>query len=280
METLQLENNKSTAITFEQLGKSTMENSYDVPNSYEGIKSILGLTQEYSPAANVMNVWVSNSPKTGYAYNTSKYSGDPEKKGLIQHYIFRRLIAEIRLTTPIDGGQLIVAVKYDSNKYTIAIGSNITVCSNMMIMNSYDIIHTGLRGADKLGFDNALDILSNWLVNKENIVDRCNNFIETSKNITLDNSKANMLIGYLSRKSVLPVNKQVIKNYQVTELCKNINKAFEEKDKLSVWDFWNSGTNNLKPDNTDLSTYFDNISNFTRFCDTFTINPQNLITNG
>ena len=278
METLKLTNEKSTRINLEQLAKTTMSNSYEVPYSYEGINTIYNVAKQYTDAE-VTDIWVKNTLNTGYTYNTSRYSGDPDKRSLLEHYIFKRLLAKIVLSDKVTGGNLTIAVKYDENKYTIALGANITVCSNFMIIGSDNVIKTGLRGKDKLSFDNAIDITAHWLEEKYKVQEKCNSFIEESNKRILDNINANTLIGYLARNSVVQDRNQILKNCQVTELCVNVNKIFEDKNEMSVWEFWNSGTNNLKPENTELATYIDNICNFTKFCDTFTVNPQMLITN-
>jgi len=261
---------KSTRITLDQLGRTIAANNYDVPSHRDGIMEIL----KKIPSGKIKDIYVANSPRTGFAYNDSS-TGDPLKQSLLEYYIFRRLVALIEIPAKINGGTLQLAVKYDNNRFTLALGANISICSNLMILGHGDTITTGLRGKDRMDFESALAVVGKWNENYKTKVKAINENITRMQSIALNEPDVNSLVGILARRSVLSPANQILKGYQVTNLCQNINHAFEEKDeeeKFTCWDFWNKATNDLKPHNTDLNTYIDNTTAITKFCCSFSNN--------
>ena len=258
---------KSTRITLDQLGKTIAANNYDVPSHRDGIMEIL----KKIPSGKIKDIYVANSPRTGFAYNDSS-TGDPLKQSLLEYYIFRRLVALIEIPAKINGGTLQLAVKYDNNRFTLALGANISICSNLMILGHGDTITTGLRGKDRMDFESALAVVGKWNENYKTKVKAINENIASMERNVLLEEEVDTLVGILARKSVLSPANQILKGYQVTNLCKSINHAFIDEDpeeQFTCWDFWNRATNDLKPFNTDLSSYIENTTAITKFCCSF-----------
>jgi len=259
---------KSTAITLQELGKSFSANNYDVPSHNDGISRIIETVREKYEGTKLQSMYVSNKVNTGWSYNQSS-TGAQNQTALLEYFTFHKVIARIDVPVPFSKGNMHIAIKYDHNRFTIGVGANISICSNFMIMGQGDMITTGVRGKDRLSFDNAIDIIGNWMLTMNQKAIKMNNSIEKMENRILQPGEVNQLIGILARRST-PPQKPILMGYQVTKLCKNVNAAMgKEKKPISVFDFWNYATNDIKPENTDVSSYLDTTLNVTRFCNSF-----------
>ena len=262
---------KASRITLDELKQTIACNSYDTPNHAVGIEKIVETVSNEISGTHLKEIFVSNSPHTGWGYDDSK-NGDPLKNSILKYHIFRRLICKIDVPVSIKGGSLQIAVKYDNNKFTVGFGANIDICRNMMIMGIGNIISTGLRSGKKLLFDNLLKVVRVWAEDATLNSEKINQFIERCENIELQEKHVNRLIGVLSRASVLSGPKQILKGYQVTNLCKNINNVYKDKTRtITAWEFWNKATNNIELFNTDVNSYLDNTVNITNFVDSFNL---------
>jgi len=262
--------NKSTAITLDELSQTTAGNNYDVPNHATGIREILKTVQTVHSDAELTETYVANG-RAHWKYNNN---ADPLKQSLLENYIFEQLIAKINIPVKINGGSLKLAIKFDDNKYTVAFGAEIEVCSNMMILGRGDVIQTGRRGSDRMNFTAVINAVKSWMQIADDKAKQVDRFIEKTNNVLLTQSNVNELLGVLSRSSVMNAPKQILKGYQVTNLCKNINKVFSSNGKpapvsITGWQLWNEATNDIEVYNTDLGSYIDNSLNITRFCDSF-----------
>ncbi len=195
---------------------------------------------------------------------------DPKKEGLIKAAMFRSLIGEILVTNVAnDDMTMKLAIAINERGVTLAQGPNISVCSNMTIMGSSNMISTEGRGS--LDFENFMTIFKTWIPNINKTFGEYEKIINNMKEVSLGgNGQIQEMIGSMHMMAVNQAYNlgQPVAPLTINEMSKfsqELIKLNPEQDAMSLWDLYNVGTNILTHAENNVETKLPTLGTFADF---------------
>ena len=193
-----------------------------------------------------------------------KYAPVESGEMMLQHpgiLLFKRLTGVIELPSYSDSEQTgNIAFSISQNGFELAVGNEVSICSNMCIMNADHRIAS--FGQNKMSPNEMILQLKKWVDNYKAIYEENIARIEKMKAFFVPASFANEIFGDLHRISLLS-SKPPLKAFSETNapigtitISKGQSKYLEEtlvkqRGSTNMWDIYNDITYNMKPDEID-----------------------------
>lgn len=189
----------------------------------------------------------------------------------VENYLVQRLVTKINFKHNSDETMnSSIGVAYHEKGITLAYGTNVWVCSNLMIAGS-NVIHT--FGRDKVPFEKASDLLNGWFQNFNQMRDDSYGVIERMKSKEIGEDAKNLIFGKLIENAVLhnldTKHEAPLNISQVNEL---IRASHSEEYMLAVgepttvWDLSQWGTSFLKANQgCDMTKVMDHSIDYNNF---------------
>lgn len=263
---------KSQNITLEQLKEST------AIQDFGGRYSKKAPLKHTDLIDNVFDVLykLNNKIKVGdifIAKNTTRKikALDPEELGLFKGNIFESLITEILLPDlSNDEMTMKIAISYDNRGITLAKGTNITICSNMTIMGSSNVIST--KGKEGLPYNKMIELFMSWIPNIGKTFSGYELAINKMKDVYLSNNgQLQELMGNMYLKSVAQAytlgSKAPLTLNELSKFSQDLLKSetFKGENPITLWELYNIGTSILTRSDSNLSNKIELTQSFSDF---------------
>jgi hypothetical protein len=183
--------------------------------------------------------------------------------GALQAHILRRMITSFNITKGEDNDTTqSIAVAYHQQGIQTAFGPNIKICRNQCIYGSSNRHQT--FGDNKVAVEALLQIISDWLLNYDEIRKRDLVILNNMKKIILPYPEVCNVIGELnlyrvSKDSLKIRSEYILQQNQIGDLSaryltflKTGDNKLDYNKALTVYDFYNMCTEMYKPEHTDL----------------------------
>lgn len=181
----------------------------------------------------------------------------------LQSYVLRRMITAFNiLNGETEETTQSIAVAYHQTGIQVAFGPNIKICKNQCIYGSGNRHQT--YGDDKVGIDKLLQLVSDWLLNYEELRKRDLTILNNMKKQILEYSHVCDIIGELNLfrvgKDQLKIRSEyILQQNQISDLSTKYLNFLKVSDNkldfskgLTLYEFYNMCTEMYKPEHTDL----------------------------
>jgi len=271
METIIFEKDETVkALTLDELKKtcSITDAGGKLPQSrpldhYQFIEEVQERLDKANLAYEMDPIWVAKSdsgriPKL-----------DPEKQGNIESWVFPRLVTRFQLLFGSNEKyNPAIAIGYNIKGLTLAVGTNTRICSNQSIFGNSLMQTWGKSG---VAFEKIFNVFNDWLSKYDEKFAKDVKFLDTMEQFQINCSDAQQMIGelhieaaknaYVQQSVEAPFNVS-----QMTKLSTNLyNKHLSKSDELTLSDFYNVGTDLLKPKTTDIVDIWANNNMFSDY---------------
>ncbi len=248
-ELLEWGDNKAMAITLEEL-----QASIGVRNNRGEYNRRLPMKHSDFIETIINNVEQSYDVTPGEIYVPKNRIGvvhemDPERLGLIKASMFRSMIGVLHLNSlKTDEMNMSIAYNITDKGVTLAMGTNIAICSNMTIMGASNVITT--NGRKGLPFDKFMELFHGWLPRIDETWNKYIDVIEEMKTIQLaGNGQIQELIGDLQ---IAATRRAYEKGYydapinlaELSKLTQGLIKKpeFLQEEPMTLWEIFNDFT--------------------------------------
>lgn len=247
---------KSRIISLEDLEASTSLQDFDGKYSK---KSPLKHTDLIKKLADVLTVnHKVDVAEIHVSKNRSKFINilDPKNENLMKARIFENVIVRLNISSlSNDEMNMMYAIHYSPNGITVAQGTNITVCSNMTIMNHNNMVSTA--GRSGLTYDELMMIISGWAGKMDKTYETYGVLIEQMKGISLTIGEVHEMIGDLHIMAAEQAYKSGEAPLTLNELSRFSQLLLDEEkyinnDPITLWELFNIATNLLTHSDTNL----------------------------
>ena len=183
--------------------------------------------------------------------------------GALQAHILRRMITSFNiLKGETEDTTQSIAVAYHQQGVQIAFGPNVKICRNQCIYGSGNRHQT--FGDDKLGLEALLQVISDWILNYDELRKRDLIILDNMKSIMLNYNSVCDVIGELNlyrvAKDQLRIRSEyILQQNQIGDLSTRYLSFLKTSDNkldygkvLSLYDFYNMCTEMYTPEHTDL----------------------------
>jgi len=184
-------------------------------------------------------------------------------EGALQSHILRRMITAFN----IDRGETeettqSIAVAYHQQGIQVAFGPNIKICRNQCIYGAKNRFQT--YGDGKLDVERLFQIISDWLLNYDELRKHDLMILQNMKNVVLDYAAVCNVIGELNlyrvaKDSLRLRPEYILQQNQIGDISVEYLKFLQGENKvpnyqkgLTLYEFYNMCTNQYKPEFTDL----------------------------
>jgi hypothetical protein len=197
---------------------------------------------------------------------------DPDKIGLLESWMFQRLVTKIDIHSNDANYTPSIGIGYNINGMTIAVGTNVRVCSNMSIFGNKLIQSYGNNAIHEL--DKFKELVNTWITNIPEIHKTNLAIFEGLKEVSIDPViEMRNLIGDLEMDAVRAAyidtkHPAALNIGQVSQLSKDIMLADLEGNKMfTAYELYNCCTSLLVPNRTDIANIWqDNATIGKYFC--------------
>lgn len=195
---------------------------------------------------------------------------DKEKTGVIESWVFPRLVTRLQLNFGNNNKyNPSIAIGYNLKGITIGMGVNTRICSNQSIFGN-NLIQTW--GKTSVAFEKLFNVFNDWLSKYDHTFENNVKILDRMDGIFLNQSEMHELIGELQVEAVKnayinPGSNVPFNISQMSLFSKNLyNKhLLDSGDKITVSDFYNVGTDILKPKTTDIVDIWANNNVFSDY---------------
>jgi hypothetical protein len=265
---LDFDNNKVEILTFEELGHTSLErfggNELNGIRHYDFITKILEIVTKLGFIHKTEKVYAANNKaKLFQGVSVIPELEETHGKNSIRAHILRRILTRIVISDHEDNiSNTAIAISYHQNGIEVAMGPNIKVCSNQCIMGSGRHLRT--YGNERIpGHENMLEIIGEWLYTfrEKRIEDQ--KLLEKMMNYDVDYPTMSKMVGELSLMRVGKDDLKMSVDYPLSQgQINRISRSYledvktkkdnKESDIISLYDVYNYGTAELKPDQMEI----------------------------
>ncbi len=183
-------------------------------------------------------------------------------EGALQAHLLRRMITAFNIKKgETDETTQSIAIAYHQQGIQAAFGPNIKICKNQCIYGSKNRFQT--YGDGKENVERLFQIISDWILNYDEIRARDLAILENMKNIILSYSNVCDIIGELNLKRVLKDSLHITSEYilqqnQISDLAikylefLKVDNTLDYSKGITLYNFYNLCTEMYKPQFTDL----------------------------
>lgn len=259
---------KVQTLTLEQLARTEKENDYS-GNPLMGIyhfqliQQVQEMCAERGYKAEIWDLFAANN-KDRRAPGVSRLPQKEEKYGerAIEAHILRRVYCNIRLYD-LDKGEgddaitTNLAISFHQKGLQVGIGRNVVICHNQTMLNREQYAATYKDGRTPgIALNEMIAKIGVWLDDLRNITADDDEKIEKMKRRVISAQEMFTIIGMLTSLRVASETKfKVIRNNntiplnqaQISRITEKMMLAYQDKGKVTAWDFYNAATDMYKP---------------------------------
>lgn len=259
---------KVQTLTLEQLARTEKENDYN-GNPLMGIyhfqliQQVQEMCAERGYRAEIWDLFAANN-KDRRAPGVSRLPQKEEKYGerAIEAHILRRVYCNIRLYD-LDKGEgddaitTNLAISFHQKGLQVGIGRNVVICHNQTMLNREQYAATYKDGRTPgIALNEMIAKIGVWLDDLRNITADDDEKIEKMKRRVISAQEMFTIIGMLTSLRVASETKfKAIRNNntiplnqaQISRITEKMMLAYQDKGKVTAWDFYNAATDMYKP---------------------------------
>lgn len=259
---------KVQTLTLEQLARTEKENDYS-GNPLMGIyhfqliQQVQEMCAERGYKAEIWDLFAANN-KDRRAPGVSRLPQKEEKYGerAIEAHILRRVYCNIRLYD-LDKGEgddaitTNLAISFHQKGLQVGIGRNVVICHNQTMLNREQYAATYKDGRTPgIALNEMIAKIGVWLDDLRNITADDDEKIEKIKRRVISAQEMFTIIGMLTSLRVASETKfKAIRNNntiplnqaQISRITEKMMLAYQDRGKVTAWDFYNAATDMYKP---------------------------------
>jgi predicted transcriptional regulator len=184
-------------------------------------------------------------------------------EGALQAHILRRMITAFNIKKgETDDTTQSIAVSYHQQGIQVAVGPNVKICRNQCIYGAKNRFQT--YGDGKLEVERLFQIVSDWILNYDEIRARDVAILENMKKVVLNYGNVCDVVGELNlirvaKDSLRLRPEYILQQNQIGDLSSTYlkflqgdNKALDYNKGITLYEFYNMCTEMYKPEFTDL----------------------------
>ena len=259
---------KVQTLTLEQLARTEKENDYN-GNPLMGIyhfqliQQVQEMCAERGYKAEIWDLFAANN-KDRRAPGVSRLPQKEEKYGerAIEAHILRRVYCNIRLYD-LDKGEgddaitTNLAISFHQKGLQVGIGRNVVICHNQTMLNREQYAATYKDGRTPgIALNEMIAKIGVWLDDLRNITADDDEKIEKMNRRVISAQEMFTIIGMLTSLRVASETKfKAIRNNntiplnqaQISRITEKMMLAYQDRGKVTAWDFYNAATDMYKP---------------------------------
>lgn len=259
---------KVQTLTLEQLARTEKENDYNGRPlmgiyHFQLIQQIQEMCAERGYKAEIWDLFAANN-KDRRAPGVSRLPQKEEKYGerAIEAHILRRVYCNIRLYD-LDKGEgddaitTNLAISFHQKGLQVGIGRNVVICHNQTMLNREQYAATYKDGRTPgTALNEMIAKIGVWLDDLRNITADDDEKIEKMKRRVISAQEMFTIIGMLTSLRVASETKfKAIRNNntiplnqaQISRITEKMMLAYQDRGKVTAWDFYNAATDMYKP---------------------------------
>ena len=259
---------KVQTLTLEQLARTEKENDYNGKPlmgiyHFQLIQQIQEMCAERGYKAEIWDLFAANN-KDRRAPGVSRLPQKEEKYGerAIEAHILRRVYCNIRLYD-LDKGEgddaitTNLAISFHQKGLQVGIGRNVVICHNQTMLNREQYAATYKDGRTPgIALNEMIAKIGVWLDDLRNITADDDEKIEKMKRRVISAQEMFTIIGMLTSLRVASETKfKAIRNNntiplnqaQISRITEKMMLAYQDRGKVTAWDFYNAATDLYKP---------------------------------
>ena len=259
---------KVQTLTLEQLARTEKENDYNGKPlmgiyHFQLIQQIQEMCAERGYKAEIWDLFAANN-KDRRAPGVSRLPQKEEKYGerAIEAHILRRVYCNIRLYD-LDKGEgddaitTNLAISFHQKGLQVGIGRNVVICHNQTMLNREQYAATYKDGRTPgIALNKMIAKIGVWLDDLRNITADDDEKIEKMKRRVISAQEMFTIIGMLTSLRVASETKfKAIRNNntiplnqaQISRITEKMMLAYQDRGKVTAWDFYNAATDMYKP---------------------------------
>lgn len=259
---------KVQTLTLEQLARTEKENDYNGRPlmgiyHFQLIQQIQEMCAERGYKAEIWDLFAANN-KDRRAPGVSRLPQNEEKYGerAIEAHILRRVYCNIRLYD-LDKGEgddaitTNLAISFHQKGLQVGIGRNVVICHNQTMLNREQYAATYKDGRTPgIALNEMIAKIGVWLDDLRNITADDDEKIEKMKRRVISAQEMFTIIGMLTSLRVASETKfKAIRNNntiplnqaQISRITEKMMLAYQDRGKVTAWDFYNAATDMYKP---------------------------------
>lgn len=259
---------KVQTLTLEQLARTEKENDYNGKPlmgiyHFQLIQQIQEMCAERGYKAEIWDLFAANN-KDRRAPGVSRLPQKEEKYGerAIEAHILRRVYCNIRLYD-LDKGEgddaitTNLAISFHQKGLQVGIGRNVVICHNQTMLNREQYAATYKDGRTPgIALSEMIAKIGVWLDDLRNITADDDEKIEKMKRRVISAQEMFTIIGMLTSLRVASETKfKAIRNNntiplnqaQISRITEKMMLAYQDRGKVTAWDFYNAATDMYKP---------------------------------
>ena len=259
---------KVQTLTLEQLARTEKENDYN-GNPLMGIyhfqliQQVQEMCAERGYKAEIWDLFAANN-KDRRAPGVSRLPQKEEKYGerAIEAHILRRVYCNIRLYD-LDKGEgddaitTNLAISFHQKGLQVGIGRNVVICHNQTMLNREQYAATYKDGRTPgIALNEMIAKIGVWLDDLRNITADDDEKIEKMKRRVISAQEMFTIIGMLTSlrgasetkfKAIRNNNTIPLNQAQISRITEKMMLAYQDRGKVTAWDFYNAATDMYKP---------------------------------
>lgn len=259
---------KVQTLTLEQLARTEKENDYNGKPlmgiyHFQLIQQVQEMCAERGYKAEIWDLFAANN-KDRRAPGVSRLPQKEEKFGerAIEAHILRRVYCNIRLYD-LDKGEgndaitTNLAISFHQKGLQVGIGRNVVICHNQTMLNREQYAATYKDGRTPgIALNEMVAKIGVWLDDLRNITADDDEKIEKMKRRVISAQEMFTIIGMLTSLRVASETKfKAIRNNntiplnqaQISRITEKMMLAYQDRGKVTAWDFYNAATDMYKP---------------------------------
>lgn len=259
---------KVQTLTLEQLARTEKENDYNGRPlmgiyHFQLIQQIQEMCAERGYKAEIWDLFAANN-KDRRAPGVSRLPQKEEKyeERAIEAHILRRVYCNIRLYD-LDKGEgddaitTNLAISFHQKGLQVGIGRNVVICHNQTMLNREQYAATYKDGRTPgIALNEMIAKIGVWLDDLRNITADDDEKIEKMKRRVISAQEMFTIIGMLTSLRVASETKfKAIRNNntiplnqaQISRITEKMMLAYQDRGKVTAWDFYNAATDMYKP---------------------------------
>ena len=259
---------KVQTLTLEQLARTEKENDYNGKPlmgiyHFQLIQQVQEMCAERGYKAEIWDLFAANN-KDRRAPGVSRLPQKEEKYGerAIEAHILRRVYCNIRLYD-LDKGEgddaitTNLAISFHQKGLQVGIGRNVVICHNQTMLNREQYAATYKDGRTPgIALNEMIAKIGVWLDDLRNITADDDEKIEKMKRRVISAQEMFTIIGMLTSLRVASETKfKAIRNNntiplnqaQISRITEKMMLAYQDRGKVTAWDFYNAATDMYKP---------------------------------
>lgn len=200
---------------------------------------------------------------------------DPENQGLPKSYILRRVVTRLNIVDAsfnTAAHNTSIAIGYNERGIQIAFGTNVKVCSNMCIFGER---YMTTYGDNKMPFDKMMELVNTYINQLPDICSDDFRILNRMYDHPVNDNDIITAVGEMQLNAVRgayfggdsPLNIGEVSTFSKGLLKQhgNILEAEPESRIMSLYDFYNMGTEILHPQRAEISSVWPNVSSWGNF---------------